>query len=226
MFRLFRKDSGLLVREVAGISFRNPLGVFYSEAGRHFASAKRTNAAFITLSPPSGGILKWIGQLQDYRSKCVLAVNLSADIQRSFSLVYDFADLIVLAPDSDNGIDATDIADTQHLIDEVVSLRLCYERYTPIFLRLSHGLTEEELRSLLSSCQMSGVDGAFVPGKRMLSLAKEITLGRFPLVGVAVTQEEALGMIQEGYPLVETKLKPVAACKLLKTIENQAQNKK
>ena len=51
---------------------------------------------------------------------------MKSDIVRTFSLVYDFADLIIIDPDSDNGIDSPDLSDTVALMDERVFV--FYER--------------------------------------------------------------------------------------------------
>lgn len=217
MFSFFKKNSQLLETEVAGITFRNPLGA---------DTPKERRTGFITLTPPKEHILDWIAQLQDFRGETVLAVNINNQIIRSFSLVYDFADLIIVDPDSDAGIDAADLYETHVLLDEIVSLRLCYEHYTPVFLRLSHGLTHDEIQSLLSTCQLCGVDGIAVSGLRLLAEVREITRGRLPLIAVADNAEEALQALSAGASLVETHLRGPALFKLLKTLENQASQTK
>ena len=129
--------------EVAGLIFQNPVGMPYTIKKRRFSLFCRApKAGFLTLTPPKEQVLAWIRGLEGEKfGESLIAVNISRDIVRNFSLVYDFPAFIILDPDSDNGIGATDISDTQVLLDEIVSLRLCYERFTPIFLRLSHGCT-------------------------------------------------------------------------------------
>lgn len=225
MFRWFKPHMQVLQTEVFGLSFANPLGAVLPGAQIPRSSRFHDHPGFLTLSPPQNQVLSWTRSLQKVNRDLVLAIDLTSDIIRNFSLVYDFADLIVIDPDTDGGIGAVDISDTRLLLDELVSLRLCYERYTPVLLRLTHGLTQEELQTLLSACQMGGIDGVVVPAGRMLRDAREITLGRLPVVADAETAEQALQALQDGACLVETRLRPIQLQKVLKTLEKQAKNK-
>lgn len=223
---LFRnKDKDALIREVCGIRFKNPAGVAYPQGSPLTPAKKRILAGFITLNPPKDDVLEWISGLQAFREKTVLGVNLSTDIMRNFALVYDFADFIVIDPDTDSGIDSPDLGDSAQLISEIVSQRLYYERYTPVLLRISHAVTPQELNPLLSACQLYGIDGALVYGSKKLSLAIEQTKGRLPIVGVVQDAQEAQELLDKGAVLVETQLRPLPFVKLLKTLEKQAQDK-
>lgn len=215
--------SHILQKEVAGLVFRNPVGIPYTIKNSRFSLFfPAPKAGFLTITPPKEQVLSWIRSLDSKKlGENLLAVNINTDIVRTFSLVYDFPAFIIVDPDSDNGIDATDISDTQVLLDELVSLRLCYERYTPFFLRLSHGLTEEELQYLLGACQLSGVDGVVVPTPQMVTRVREITLGRLPVIGMAQNQEEALQALDAGAALVEANVGPIGLKKLVKTLEKR-----
>lgn len=217
------KGSHLLQKEVSGLVFTIPVGMPYTIKKRRFSLFHRApKAGFLTLSPPQEQVLSWIrGLEQEKTGSCLLAVNIRTDIVRTFSLVYDFPAFIIVDPDSDNGIDASDISDTQVLLDELVSLRLCYERYTPLFLRLSHGLSEEELHCLLSSCQLSGIDGVVVPSPQMITRVREITKGRLPVIGMARNQEEALQAFDNGASLLEVQMGSIGLKKLVKTLEKR-----
>ena len=223
---LFRnKDRDVLLREVCGIQFRNPVGVSFPEGSPLPPTKKRILAGFITLNPPKDNVLKWITELQTFREKTVLGVNLSTDIMRNFALVYDFADFIVIDPDTDSGINSPDVGDSAQLLSEIVSQRLCYEHYTPVLLRISHAVTPQELHPLLSFCQFYGIDGAIVHGSRKMSMAIEQTKGRLPIVGVAQNSQDAMELLDKGAVLVETLLRPLPLAKLLKTMEKQAKVK-
>lgn len=203
----------------AGIRLKNPVGFRPLPGANDFSEAKSiSKAGFLTLTPPKDHVLDWIVGLQEYRKKTVLAINVSADLARTFSLVYDFSDFIIIDPDGDNGIDSPDISDTSVLLDEVVNLRLCYEHYTPIFLRLSHGHTQDEVTALLEHCRLSGIDGMVAPGAKKVQMIVEQTQGRFPVIGWAETPEEALACFQAGATLVETPLKSCSLTKLLNTL--------
>ena len=105
-------------------------------------------------------------------------------------------------------------------MDELVSLRLCYERYTPVFLRLAHGTSREELKILLGACQLNGLDGVVVSQLSMLAPVREITLGRVPVICCVKTPEEGLQALEGGASLLElpdTK----ALYKLLTALDNK-----
>lgn len=217
-----KKPQQNLVREVSLLQFRLPAGFRASSENPIFPAKKRFLPGFLTLSPPESRVLEWSTTLAPYREKCILAINLSRDITRQFSLVYDFADLIIIDPDADNGIASPDLSDITALLDELISLRLCYEQFTPIYLRLAEGLTPEEIRALLSACRLSGIDGVVAPGIRKVRFCLEETKGRYPIVGSgARTPEEALEQLQAGAVLVETQLRPIPFVRLVKLLENQ-----
>ena len=194
-----------LVKEVAGLVFTNPVGMPYTIKKGHFSLFQGVpKAGFLTLTPPKESVLGWIRGLdKEQFGASRLAVDLSADIVRNFSLIYDFADFIIIDPDNNLGIGASDISDTHDLLDELVSLRLCYERYTPVFLRLPRETNADELKSLLGACQMNGLDGVVLAGMASLAQVREITLGRVPLICPVHTTEEGLQALENGACLVE-----------------------
>ncbi len=217
-----KKPRASLSREVSLLHFRLPAGLRAGSENPVFPPKKRFTPGFLTLTPPENRVLDWSTSLSAYREKCVLAINLSRDIVRQFSLVYDFADFLIVDPDADDGIASPDLSDTTALLDELISLRLCYEKYTPIFLRLAEGLTPEEIRALLSACRLSGIDGVVAPGIRKVRFCAEETQGRYPIIGSgAQSPEEALEQFSAGASLVETQLRPIPFVRLVKLLENQ-----
>ena len=108
----------------------------------------------------------------------------------------------------------------QSILDELVSLRLCYENYTPVFLSIAHDTNDEELKALLSACQMNGLDGVVVRGLDMLDQVAQITLGRVPVICQVSTPEEGIKALEQGALLLQiTNCK--ALNKLLKSIEDK-----
>lgn len=219
---MFRKNVQNLQVEVAGLVFPSPVGVpFVIRKKRCNWFHKAPEAGFLVLTPPSHEeVLPWIKGLTSEPESTILAVDIKTDIVRIFSLVYDFADFIIIDPDSDMGIDAVDISDTQSLLDELVSLRLCYERYTPVFLRLAHGTSHEELKILLGACQLNGLDGVVVSHASMVKEVREITLGRVPVICRVSSPEEGLKALDGGASLLELPdCKPLP--RLLSALENK-----
>lgn len=198
--------------EVLGRIFSSPAG----SRGKLYSGA-----GFVTLNPPHEGILEWINSLSEYKDKTILAINISSNIVKTFSLVYDFSDLIIVDPDSDRGIDSPDISDTSVLIDELVSLRLCYEHYTPIALRLSHGHTPEEIKTIVGHSRLSGIDAIVAPGPVKVRTVVSETDGRLPVIGAAENPEEALATLEAGAVLTEVHTGPFSFHKLLKELSKK-----
>lgn len=216
-----RKKKSLAL-EVAGLNFANPVGLTQGPEGLRKRPLCAPKAGFVVATPPQENLIDWITKLQEFTEQGVIAVNLRTDIVRSFSLLYDFAHFIIIDPDSNNGIRSADISDITELIDEIVSLRLCYERYTPIFLRLSQAETPEELHPLCSYARMSGLDGLVAPDPQRVRITLEECQHRMPVIGFAKNAEEALQELQDGASLVQTELRSLGLGKLLKTLEKTA----
>lgn len=217
-----RKKKSLAL-EVAGLNFANPVGLTQGAEGLKKCPLFAPKAGFIVATPPKENLIDWITKLQDFTQQGVIAVNLCNDIVRTFSLLYDFAHFIIIDPDSNNGIRSADISDMTELIDEIVSLRLCYEHYTPIFLRLSHAETPQELHPLCSYARLSGLDGLVAPDPERVRMTLEECQHRVPVIGVAQNAETALKELQDGASLVQTDLSSLALGKLLKTLEKPSQ---
>ena len=216
-----------LQRELSGLVFSHPIGAFVA-ADTSMANTKlyvHTRPGFLLLDAPGEQIIPWIDGLRALRKKedMPLGVNIRHCIVRTFSLVYDFADFIIIEPDENDGLFSEDAADTNALLDELLALRLCYERYTPIYLRLYKGLTPDEITPLLSYSQLSGIDGVVVPDCKKLNLVKEKTLGRLPVIGSAENTEDALALYAQGATLIEAKMRPLPLTKLISTLEKQSQ---
>ena len=214
------KNARHLETEVSGLRFYNPVGVLMpSDASA--ACCRKARTGFLTLPLPKDNVLAWISQLNQRRGDhAFLAVNLSHDIPRQFSLAYDFADLLIIDPDPEGGISSPDVPDILALLDNLLSLRLCYERSTPVYIRLPQGLSQEEMEPLLHYCQMSSLDGVVAPGLRMVRLVADATLGRLPIMGSTQDVQEAGEMLQAGASLVEINARPLAVIKFIKSLEH------
>ncbi len=220
MFFFCRNKNSLNV-ELAGIKFANPVGITGSLVTAKNLFKRCYKAGFVVVSPPREAVLEWISNLQEFRKTARLAVNLNFDIVHTFSLIYDFADFIIIDPDTDAGISSPDLSDITLLLDEIVNLRLCYEHYTPIFLRLSRGDTPDEIAPLLSCARLSGLDGIVAPSPLKVRQTVKECQGRMPVIGIARTAEEGMEELQAGATLIETDFRPLGLIKMLKRIENQ-----
>ena len=220
---LFKPHFKGLEKEVSSLSFGNPVGLYRQGENLRIRALTGLGLGFLTLNPDSGNILQWIQQLvrQRRNQDSLLAVNLRKNIERSFSLVYDFADFIIIDTNSNGGIDSPDLPDIPQLLDELLNLRLCYEQLTPIFLRLPVGLIPEEMQSVLSYCLLSGINGIVAAGTGTVHQVLEFTQRRLPVIGTTASPEEAAAMLKDGASLVEMDVRPPVALKLLKTLEKE-----
>lgn len=216
----FARNKKSLALELLGLHFSNPVGIFRPADSPKKCPRRFLKAGFLTLEPPQNGILEWISQLQAIREKTLLAVNLSTDILHSFSLVYDFADILIIDPCGEKGLQSRDVADISSLLDEIVNLRLCYEAYTPVFLRLLGDDSPQEIHSLVSCARLAGLDGLVAPGEAKVRLAMEECQHRMPVIGMATSPEEAILELQAGALLTETQMRPLAMAKLIKYLKN------
>lgn len=214
-----RKNARHLETEVSGIKLCNPVGVLLTP-DTSATCCKKARTGFLTLPLPKDDVLAWITQLNQRRGDhALLAVNLSHDIPRHFSLTYDFADLLIIDPDPSGGIGSPDVSDILSLLDNLLSLRLCYERFTPVYVRFPQGISPEEMEPLLHYCQMSSVDGVVAPGLRMVRQVAEATLGRLPIMGSTQDIQEAGEMLQAGASLVEINARSLPVMKFIKSLE-------
>ena len=221
---VFKRHFRGLEREVSGIRFSNPVGLSRPAELPRIHLFSTPGVGFLTLEPEQKDILQWIHRLPEIRTEtgALLAVNLKKNIERTFSLVYDFADLIIVDLDSNEGIGSSDLSDIPLILEELLNLRLCYERYTPVFLRLPAVLDTDEMHSVLSYCMLSGINGIVAEGLGTVNTVLEKTMKRIPLIGTAQSAEEGQAMLAAGVSLAELKTRPAEAGKLLRILEKEA----
>ena len=173
----FRREHPALARDLFGIHFRHPVGIapVLERQDELLDVCDCFGFSFSGLIPGDTPLQVVAERLQTRQTPIVAAVELRADgateeeakqrIIRQFSLLYDFADYFVIDINRESGLSSLDdFSDWTELLDEVLSLRLCYERYKPILLRIAPGHEEEQMRRVLDFVLMSGFDGVVAPG--------------------------------------------------------------
>lgn len=201
--------------EFSGVTLGNSLGAYEGVNSSKSYRISHPAPGFLTLSPPKDGILEWISSLQSLRKETVLAVNLKRDTQRSFALLYDFVDFLIIDTGWEEG--TQEVPDITVLLDELLSLRLCYERYTRVLVRITDGLTKDEIGPLLDYCRLSGIDGVIIHGVKRFEYAQSATQGRLPLIFNTDSPQEALDFCSRGIP-VETSLGHIQRIRILKSL--------
>ena len=214
----FRREYPSLAREVFGIHFRHPVGLapVLQQQVDLLDICDSIGFSFTGFMPGDMPVQTVAERLQGRKSPIIAAVELRAEgeseeaakqaIIRQFSLLYDFADYFVIDINRESGLSSLDdFSDWTALLDELLSLRLYYERYRPILLRISPGHTEEQLMRILDFCLQSGFDGVISPGSAKVRFCAEYSRNRLPIIGSGAvsTPEEALAMLEAGASLIE-----------------------
>ena len=214
----FRREHPALERDVFGIHFLHPVGLapVLERQVELLDVLDSFGYSFTGIIPGEMSIQTIAERLQDRKTSIVTAVELRAEgaseeeakqrMIRQFSLLYDFADYFVIDINRESGLSSLDdFSDWTELLNELLSLRLYYERYRPILLRIAPGHTEEQLRRILDFCLLSGFDGVIAPGPTKVRFCASYTQNRIPVIGSgAVTSpEEALALLEAGASLIE-----------------------
>lgn len=236
----FRREHPALERTVFGVHFRHPIGLapVLERQVELLDVLDGIGFSFTGVIPGDMSVHTVAERLQDRESPIVAAVELRADgsseeeakqrMIHQFSLLYDFADYFIIDINRESGLSSLDdFSDWTGLLEELLSLRLYYERYRPILLRIAPGHTEEQMTRILDYCLMSGFDGVVAPGVSKVRFCVTHSRNRIPVIGSgAVTStEEALALLEAGASLIEVAQgipnKPRQTAKrLLKAIDN------
>lgn len=214
----FRREHPALAREVFGIQFRHPIGI--APVLEHQVDlldvCDSIGFSFTGIIPGKTPVQTVADRLQLRKTPIVAAVELRAEgeseeaarqaLIRQFSLLYDFADYFVIDINRESGLSSMDdFSDWTPLLDELLSLRLYYEKYKPILIRIAPGHTEDEMTRILNFCLQSGFDGVVAPGSDKVRFCSEYTHNRIPVIGsgAVASPEEAIELLQAGASLVE-----------------------
>ena len=88
--------------------------------------------------------------------------EINKDYKMAFSLMYDFADMFTLnisCPNVEGLQSLQDISFLSDILDPILELRLCYDKYKPILLKISPDIDKIQLNEILDFCMLSGIDG-------------------------------------------------------------------
>ena len=122
-------------------------------------------------------------------SKNTSSINEDAakDYETSFGLLYDFVDMFVINISCPNVVGLTSLQDINFLsdiVDRLLSLRMYYDEYRPILLKVSPDLSHQQLDEIIDYAMRSGIDGI---------VAGNTTRNREGLNSLSQEQIEAIG---------------------------------
>ena len=119
------------------------------------------------------GVKNAVEHLKKVRTVVIVAANISKntssinedaakDYETSFALLYDFVDMFVINVSCPNVVGLTalqDISFLSDIVDRLLDLRMYYDEYRPILLKVSPDLAREQLDDIVEYCLRSGIDG-------------------------------------------------------------------
>ena len=213
--------------EVFGLNFYNPLGLGagLDRKGELFGDLEDLGFSFVEIGPLDlESTRKAIVNIQTRPHEDILAACLKEDIVTSFSLIYDFCDFFVI--DLSDGFD-------EKTLDQVIDVRLTYDEYKPVVLKVSENISDDELKTALEYCMLCGIDGIQVRKVENVAFASACTGGRLPIIANChvKTPEMALLLLKDGASLVEVRSGVVSegtalVRRILKYLEKNLNNAK
>ena len=144
-----------------------------------------------------------IKHLQKRNSPTLILANLSnsQDLVRSFTLIYDFVDGIVLNVSLNSNV--------SKVIDHLLELRRYNDTYKPIIFKLYPDLTLDQLEDVAHYMLGSGIDGVMV-GAEFVDRVRDKTQGLLPVIasGEISTPERAAQLLDTGADLIAVTNSP------------------
>lgn len=119
------------------------------------------------------GVRNAVEHLKKERPDVIVAANISKntssinedaakDYETSFGLLYDFTDMFVINISCPNVVGLTSLQDINFLsdiVDRLLNLRMYYDEYRPILLKVSPDLSHQQLDEIIDYSLRSGIDG-------------------------------------------------------------------
>lgn len=147
-----------------------------------------------------------------HHSHSVTEEDIIKDYSTAFSLSYDFADFFTIDTTIPNLDGSTPLQDNSLLfdiLDDLLDLRLCYDKYKPIVVKILADIPEVQLEEVLSYCRLNGIDGLNIAaGQSTLTTVRYISehcQGRYPIIASLSAKDKprASEMIKAGASLLE-----------------------
>lgn len=119
------------------------------------------------------GVKNAVEHLKKVKPRVIVAGNISKnttsinddaakDYESAFALLYDFVDMFVINLSCPNVSGLSDLQDVSYLseiIDKLLELRMYFDEYRPILLKVSPDISHQQLDEIIDYSLMSGVDG-------------------------------------------------------------------
>ena len=240
----FKRKYPSLVKEVCGIEFPNPLGLgggvdvdceFYNKIGN--SGFGFVEFGSVTPLPqdspmPNQGIRYAVEKLKEKSPNVIIGANICKnsktindnapkDYEKCFALLYDFVDMFIVnlsSPYVESVYELQEIDQLSEVVDRLLEMRMYFDLYRPIFIKISPDLAHSQVDDILDYCMRSGIDGIvacnlsknsnedlFEKNISMVRYIHEKTKGLLPIIGSGGirTPEQAKQILDAGASLVE-----------------------
>ena len=200
----YDRQAPALGKERMGIKFSGPVGVAagIDKRGEFTDAIACYSPAFIEIGPLRD-VRFAISQLQKRETTVPVFANLSnaQNLERSFPLIYDFVDAIVLNISQGSNV--------SQVIDHLIELRRYNDEYKPVLFKIFPDITSEALDSVATYMLGSGIDGLIV-GAELFDKVREKTMGLLPIVVTAEisSPERAAQLLDSGADLIAVTNSP------------------
>lgn len=202
---LYLRSFPSLQKNVLGLRFSNPIGVGsgLDKTGSFYDEIAAIGPSFVEIGPLRD-VHTAIATLQEEPKDCVVFADLSnsGNIERGFSLIYDFVDAVVFNASSNTNVLAT--------MDRIITLRRYNDVYKPIIIKLFPDLKDEQYKEAADYILRNGIDAVeVIPSK--VSLMLELTHNLVPVIsyGRFSNYEEVAKTLADGAQLVALSYLPV-----------------
>ena len=200
----YHRSAPRLEKQLMGLTFSHPIGVAagVDKRGEYTDAMSCYSPAFIEIGPLRDCRFA-IKHLQKRNSPTLILANLSnsQDLVRSFTLIYDFVDGIVLNVSLNSNV--------SKVIDHLLELRRYNDTYKPIIFKLYPDLTLDQLEDVAHYMLGSGSDGVRV-GAAVVDRGRDKTQGVLPVIasGEISTPERAAQLLDTGADLIAVTNSP------------------
>lgn len=172
------------------------------------------------------GVKNAVEHLKKERPEVIVAANISKnttsinedaakDYEKGFGLLYDFVDMFVVNVSCPNVVGLTalqDITFLSEIVDKLLDLRMYYDTYKPILLKVSPDLSHQQLDEIIDYCLRSGIDGIVAgnttrsrEGLKSISKEKIEAIGNGGMSGAPI-HEKNLALVKYVHEKSEGKL--------------------
>ena len=187
-----------------GLTFDSPIGVAagVDRRGEYTDVIAQSSPAFVAIGPIRD-IRFAINNLQRRKEDIIVMANLSnnKEIERSFSLIYDFVDAIVL--------NVSKNTEVSKVIEHLLELRRYNDTYKPIIFKLFPDLDGAQIDNVAAYMLGSGIDGVMVNAE-FVDLIREKTQGLLPVIAIAEisSPERAAQILDTGADMIALSNSP------------------